>query len=211
LPGLVCGLALSPDGRTLATSHVRVDNPAAPRLGEIQLWKARTGAALRTLKGHKGSFLRLAFSPDGRRLASAGGEAEVRVWDVTTGRNLWSWAHPDTEMVLDLAFSRDGRLATAGDGGVCLWDVATGKPGKRFKADGGSSCVAFSADGKRLGASFGPTEVRIWNTATGAVERRLPMLDDQVMSLAFSPDDRWVVAGGFNGSVVRWDLLARPQ
>jgi WD40 repeat protein len=97
--------------------------------GEVKVWDTTTGREVFTLKGHKACVWSVAFSPDGKRLASASGEmsgegpGEVKLWDLATGYEVLTLhGHPCT--VYGVAFSPDGkRLATADyDGVVRIWD-----------------------------------------------------------------------------------------
>jgi WD40 repeat protein len=93
----------------------------------VRVWDARTGARLWELSGHAGGVLSVAFSPDGRLLATGGGDGIVRVWDVPAG-NLSRWWSVHNRGVWTIAFSPDGRwLATGGDEApVRVWDAHSG-------------------------------------------------------------------------------------
>src|SRR6185295_16386898 len=108
-------LSFSPDGQTLAAGCAD---------GKIQLWNTRTQKPV-TLNGHSGPVRSVVFSSDGK-LASGSEDKTVRLWDRTTGQQLWaSDAHKDG--ILAVAFSSDGKkLASASkDTTVKLWDVTT--------------------------------------------------------------------------------------
>jgi WD40 repeat protein/tRNA A-37 threonylcarbamoyl transferase component Bud32 len=141
-------LAVSPDGRLLATSTKTV----------ITLWELNTGEKLATLKGHALTVTRLAFSPDSRVLASVGerewgrreAEAEVKVWDVAAKTPCW--ARPaGAENVGALSFSGDGRALAAGassDRGTRVWEAATGRELAHLPKLGPNA--ALSPDGKLI-------------------------------------------------------------
>src|SRR5207248_662463 len=97
-----------------------------PRMsGELKVWDARTGREALTLKGHAGEVSSVAFSADGRRLASGGGDKTVKVWDARTGQEALTLKGP-TGRVSSAAFSPDGRrLASGGqDQTVRVWDAS---------------------------------------------------------------------------------------
>ena len=116
--GVVHGVAMSPDGRLIASAAA--DQTA-------KLWDTATGREVHTLKGHTKVVSRVAFSPDGRSLASASWDGTVRLWNITTGTEVRSLrGHKYT--VMGLAYSRDGHtIASSGeDGSIKIWDSASG-------------------------------------------------------------------------------------
>src|SRR5262249_49791565 len=111
--GRVRGIVFSPDGRTLAllVPLMPGGNPAP-----VRLLNGKTGQETGRLAAHPGGAFRLAFSPDGKRLATCGGDRSVKGWDIATGRELFSLS--DRGWAYALAFSPDSeRIAWAGESG----------------------------------------------------------------------------------------------
>ncbi|MFO0909052.1 MAG: protein kinase [Isosphaeraceae bacterium] len=155
-PSWHAAVALSPDGRTLASGGED---------GHIDLYEVSTRQHRATLRGHGSLVTSLAFSPDGVLLASASEDATARIWDVPTQTERAVMSHGS--IVHGLAFSPDHtRLATAcGDNTIGIWDLAhfvrlIELRGHRAYVH----AVAFSPDGSRLASASGDHTVRIWNT-----------------------------------------------
>jgi eukaryotic-like serine/threonine-protein kinase len=143
----------------------------------------------------------LAFSPDGKRLATAGGS--LKVWDAATGKEILTLRGGAGTGV---AFSPDGtRLASAFAGGLQVWDAETGKELLTLKGGAGTG-VAFSPDGKRL-VSAGAGGLKVWDATNGQVLRAFPLEPTLVPrhGMAFSPDGKRLAA--ISGKTVEvWDL-----
>jgi WD40 repeat protein len=202
-------VALSPDGRTLATGTDGGNT--------VLLWDMPGGKRVRELRGHRKKVKALAFAPRGGPLASGGDGDYVRLWDADTGRELRRLRHGQ-DGVEALAFSRDGRTLASGgaDRTVCLWDVATGKGrrlGERVPAlrdrerlePVGVTGLVFSADGRRIFAAGGEQVIRVWDVATGREHLSPPGHRARITAVAFAPDGRTVATGGEDQTVRLWD------
>jgi WD40 repeat protein len=214
----VHAVAWSPDGRWLATGDGGQEfvpaqgmRPRAGSLmrnrdsGTIRVWNVSTGQEVSIMGGDCYLVHRLAFSPDGKRLASAGRQDfsldgtcrpsanyTVKVWDPATGRQLCTLKH---DGVRNLTFSPDGnRLISVGSRGtVKVWDPTTGQEVRSFQVhskEPSPSAAVISPDGKRLAtAGVSDKTVKVWDTATGKEERTFRG-SAPFVSMSFSPDGK---------------------
>jgi eukaryotic-like serine/threonine-protein kinase len=147
----------------------------------------------------------VAFSPDGRQLASAGADGSVRVWDLASRRERAHLAgHRDA--VHRVAFGR--MIASASrDGTVCLWDTETYR--KLAVLDHGTIVygLAFSPDGTRLATGCRDNTIRLWDLATYQQVCELRGHTDYVHAVAFSHDGTQLVSGSGDFTVRFWDTL----
>jgi WD40 repeat protein len=230
--------AYSPDGKIIASGGN--DN-------HIRLFDAKTGKEIRTLAGHqprtytapkqlnsandllvenvgKGTVTAVAFSPDGKVLASGGWDDMVRLWDVETGDEIRHLLG-HRGMVASVVYSPDGKyLATRGgiDGAVKLWEPNTGRELQRYTSlsrvnpwrFNREAPLAFSPDSKTLVAGDQKV-IHFWDVAGGNETRKLEAHPWGTLTVAFSSDGKMLASGGIDGddkhSLRIWDLTKNPK
>ena len=162
----------------------------------------------------------VAFSPDGKLLATGNGDGYVRLWNPATEQAIGAPLPADPQDgVGSVAFSPDGKLlaSAGGDGYVRLWNPATRQAiGAPLLADsgGGVTAVAFSPDGTLLATAGGDGTVRLWNPATrqpAGAPLRAATVRGGVNAVAFSPDGTLLATAGGDGTVRLWNPATHRQ
>ena len=169
--GQVSSIAFSPDGTILADGIVFSSASASDvGTGTLQVWDvANHRQLIGNLANTVGAVYSVAFSPDGKTLASGSADGTVRLWDVATGQQIGDLLTGATGPVNSVTFSPDGQTLASGsgDGTVRLWDVATGQQiGAPLTGHAGPvNSVTFSPDGKTLASGSADGMVQLWDVA----------------------------------------------
>jgi RNA polymerase sigma factor (sigma-70 family) len=192
----VWSVAFAPDGKTLATGG---------NCGELFLYDVATGREIHRCRGHRSVANSVRFCPDGKTFVSGSHDGTVRQWDTVTGRELRRVAVPGE--VWAVALSANGRSLAALTREYCVHvlDLATLRETARFKVKRSvQGSLMFARDGRCLIGGDGCSISR-WDVTTG--KQLLPEQGHRavVAGLAFAPDGKTLVSGGWDGIVYLWD------
>nr|POE65070.1 transcriptional repressor rco-1 [Quercus suber] len=205
-------VCFSPNSRFLATG-------AEDKL--IRVWDIEARQIHHSFAGHNQDIYSLDFSSDGRYIASGSGDRTIRLWDIEANACLLSREIEDG--VTTVAISPDTRLVAAGslDKSVRIWDISTGALVERTEGEQGHKdsvySVAFSPKGTHLVSGSLDKTIRMWQLnprnyanpsnipRTGQCMRTFEGHKDFVLSVALTPDDKWVMSGSKDRGVQFWD------
>jgi len=157
----------------------------------------------------KGVVFSVAFSPNGKILASSKEDGTIKLWDMTTWREITTLSgHKDG--VISLAFSPNGKwLASAGmddDKTVKVWDVTTHRVKETLRGHKrGVQSVAFSSNGRWLASGDSAGELILWDVTTWRQKIAVRAHKGVIVSVAFSPDGKWLASGSGDGVIKLWE------
>ncbi|MCG9130412.1 sigma-70 family RNA polymerase sigma factor [Candidatus Poribacteria bacterium] len=195
--GRINAIQFSPNGNELAV---------ASSIG-IWMYSVATGDELALFTGHAAQIQSLAFSLDGKILASTGNDGTIRVWDTETGKQLVVLSDR-RNLPGALAFSPNGTTIVSGSrtGAIQIWDVATGDPLATLTGHTDTvEALAFSPDGKTLASTSEDLSIRLWDIGSKEHRSTLTGHKKPVKVLVFSPDGNTLASAGMGGTVRLWD------
>jgi WD40 repeat protein len=207
----------------ISATHKKTKKPAIEQPTSLP----ESDNLLRTLTGHQDWILSIAYSPDGKTLASSSFDATVKLWEVATGQLLRTFKGPDKkpedkkpedkkpeDWVFAVTYSPKGRtLASASrDNTVKLWSIETGKELFTLKQGSGRwgktevYSVAYSPDGEVLAAANKDGIIKLWDAITGEKIRTLKGHEDWVLYVTYSPDGYTLASASRDNTIKLWDF-----
>jgi WD40 repeat protein len=208
--------AFSPDGKEIVTGGGTWHGGLPiPENAELRLWDVASGREIRQYQGHKHVVQSVCFSPDGKRILSAGKGDLARLWDVQTGREIFAWPKVRGDGVLSAELSKDGRLVlTCQTGRLTIWNVSSGKEVvgiERPGEDGFFNAAQFSPDAKLVASASQDNTARTWDAATGKQVQLFAGHTSYVNQARFSADGKRLATASDDKTVRIWDVASGKE
>ncbi|MEP0924380.1 CHAT domain-containing protein [Leptolyngbya sp. ST-U4] len=205
---------------TLVNSLPVSPNPQRPVFatgaehGKVSIWNLETGQWQRTISAHSSPVLSLAFSGDGKWLASGSQNKTIKLWDLDNPGEQPRYAIGDAHLsqIFSLAISNQHQILVSGgaDRTIKLWNLATGEkrsPKHILEGHAGQVwCVAVSPDGSKIASASGDFTVKLWNIQTGELLQTFTGHLGEVRTVTFSANGKVVASGGDDLEIKLWEI-----
>jgi WD40 repeat protein len=209
-------IAWEPREKDTSTVQDIVSSPDLTRIAttssddSVRIWDARSGEPLAVLSGHQGTIFRLAWSPDGKKIASSSNR-DARVWDAEAGRLIELLEDQEDAGVRGVSWSPNGKwLAVSRGLRILLWSPHDGaRQVTEVPSSSGIREVLWTADGSALALSGRSMTIQIWDPFQGVQLLEFSGDGESVQAMAWSPDGRLLAAGHQDGTVRIWDPQSR--
>ena len=186
---------------------------AAARKNTVSIWNSASRNLVSTMIGHSKKVNSIAFSQDGKLLATASDDNTIRLWETTTGRLIRVIEGHDY-LVKSVEFSRDGKtlLSASGDETVRLWNYSTGGEIMRYYGSLSHLKMAtFSPDEKYIAACGNDKFIHLWEKTTGKEISVFKGHQKNVTSVNFSPSGKYIVSSSWDGCIKVWDIANKME
>ncbi len=196
--------------RAVAISRTGTYWAAGSRWGKARVWQEGGKLLHLAWQAHTDTVAALAFSPDGRTLATGSWDGDIKLWDMERGTLLWTSLQ--TYNILCVVFAPDGSTFASGgdDATVRLWEATSGTHRQTLSGqDGPVLALAWSPDGSLLASGSFDGQIRLWEVRgaqPGTPVQLLAGHSDWVLALAFAPDGRTLASGSLDRTVKLWDV-----
>lgn len=216
----VWSATLSPSGKLAATGSGPLRLPAegqpAPDTS-IRVWETETKTTVQTLDGHTNTVDALVFL-DENTLISGGWDAQIILWDITTGNSLRTFTgHEDRVYKLAISPDRTKLLSASSDGSVRLWNIETGELIRTYRVPNADPAtndvngVAFAPDGKTFVSGGADRALHVWDVESDRLIMTLQGHTEMVNETIYSPDGTQIASSSWDDSVRLWDAATGKE